>query len=96
MCSESEFRDGARALQLATEACQRSDWKDAAHLSTLAAAYAEIGDFESAIKWQQSAIDKLEPGPVLDWHRRRLQSLRDGKPLREHGESIDYVRLHRR
>jgi len=96
MCPDSEFRDGNRALQLAKTACEQSDWQDAAYLSTLAAAYAENGDFETAIKWQESAIEKSEKGPVLDWHRRRLSLLRDGKPLREHGEAIDYARLHSR
>ena len=38
---DARFRDGPRAVEHATRACELSGWRDAAALDTLAAAYAE-------------------------------------------------------
>jgi tetratricopeptide (TPR) repeat protein len=55
-CTEARFRDGRRALEEATRACELTRWGDPDSLDTLAAACAETGDFASAVKWQTQAI----------------------------------------
>jgi tetratricopeptide (TPR) repeat protein len=68
-CPEAEFRDGPRAVRAATLASELTDYSDPAALSTLAAAYAEAGDFAGAIAWQQKVI-------YLEADRKRKESLR--------------------
>ena len=54
-CPDANLRDGRRAVKSATKACELTEWKVALHLATLAAASAEVDDYDSAIKWQTRA-----------------------------------------
>lgn len=54
---DDEVRDGKRAVELATEANEIAGGKTPHILSTLAAAYAETGDFEKAKDWAKKAIE---------------------------------------
>jgi tetratricopeptide (TPR) repeat protein len=71
-CPDAKFRDGQRALTAATMACKLSDWKDPVSLDTFAAACAEAGDFNAAVKWEQNAIAQpgLSPGDLGDAQKR--------------------------
>ena len=53
-----ELRDGNRAIKLAEKAAEITDYKEAYILSTLASAYAEVGDFEQAIQWSEKAVQR--------------------------------------
>lgn len=58
---DESLRDGARAVQLATRAAEQTEYKKAYILSTLAAACAEQGDFEAALRWIDEAVQVSEP-----------------------------------
>jgi tetratricopeptide (TPR) repeat protein len=82
------IRHGKRVVAEATRACELTKWKDSACLDTLAATYAETGDFPAAVKWQTEAI-KLHPEQIrMEMEeglgfKGRLDFYRRGQPTRE-------------
>lgn len=82
-CPEKPLRDGKKAIEYANKACELADWKRADQLDTLAAAYAEAGDFDHAIKTQSEAI-RLAGSPE-DEHefKDRLQLYQRHEPYRD-------------
>jgi tetratricopeptide (TPR) repeat protein len=59
-CPDRARRNGREAIRYANQACELSKWNDAGIIDTLAAAYAEIGDFDNAIKYLTDALAKPE------------------------------------
>ena len=55
--SKHEFRDGEEAVQLAKRACELTGYRNPKVLNTLAAAYAETGNFTEAVKVAEKAIN---------------------------------------
>lgn len=79
---EDELRNGTRALELATRACELTNYQQAHILSTLAAAYAENGDFQTARSWSQKCV-AIAAEPVIEQARKELASYEQNKPWRE-------------
>jgi beta-lactamase regulating signal transducer with metallopeptidase domain/protocatechuate 3,4-dioxygenase beta subunit len=77
---DDSIRNGKRAVELAKRAQQRSAEPSADILDTLAAAYAEAGNFEEAVKTQQQAI---EMKPESAKFREHLELYQAKKPLRQ-------------
>ena len=80
---EDDVRDGKRAIELATKAAELTGHKVPHILSTLAAAYAETGDFETAKKWSQKAVELGVEDADRDQLEKELESYKEGKPWRE-------------
>jgi tetratricopeptide (TPR) repeat protein len=81
-CPDSKYRDGKKAVQYAMKACELSKWKNHGFLDTLAAAYAETGDFAEAVKWQEKAIE-LAPEDEKENCRSRLDLYKSGEFYRD-------------
>ena len=57
-----KYRDGKRAVKYALIACENSAWKDPRVIDTLAAAYAEKGDFKEAKELITHALTLVKSG----------------------------------
>lgn len=55
-CPDSSFRNGQQAVRDAKAACSIMQWKDEDMIDTLAVAYAESGDFDSAVQYVSQAL----------------------------------------
>lgn len=82
---KDELRNGEKALKYGTEAAELTEFKEPHILSTLAAAYAESGDFNKAIEWAEKAVNlgKDQGHEQLEQLEKELDSYRENKPWRE-------------
>ncbi len=78
-------RNGKRAVELATQANELTKFSESYALSTLGAAYAEIGDFAKAREFAEKAVamGEKEQSRSLENLQREVQSYVDQKPWRE-------------
>jgi spermidine synthase len=65
--SDSRYRDGARAVELARRACELTGYKHPLLMDTLAAAYAEAGEFDRARETAQRAISLARSAGRSQW-----------------------------
>jgi tetratricopeptide (TPR) repeat protein len=84
-CPDDSVRSGKKAVELAKKACRMTKFKDDVPVDTLAAAFAEDGQFDKAIICQKDAImlakDKVEP-EELDKMKERLELYQNNSPYR--------------
>ena len=83
-CPEDRYRDGKQAVVLAEKAVELDE--TTSRLDTLAAAYAEAGRFQDAIKTLERAIAKLKEegkAKAIPKYEKHLSSYKAGKPWRE-------------
>jgi Zn-dependent protease len=55
-CPVDAFRNGQEAVEQAASACNATGWRNPSCLGTLAAACAEVGDFDQAVRLQNRAL----------------------------------------
>ena len=78
-----DHRHGRNAVGYAKIACELSRWKDAVCLAGLAAAYAEMGNFDAAVKWQQKALEDAKYRRIHGTYGNAvLESYRQKMPVR--------------
>jgi tetratricopeptide (TPR) repeat protein len=81
---DASVRNGSEAVAAANKACELTSWKNPRYIDTLAAAYAEAGDFKRAVEFQERALrtanrTNSERQPM----RERLSLYRQSQPFRE-------------
>lgn len=81
-CPVDQFRDGPRALELAWDACEGTNWQHPYVLDTLAAAFAQCEQFDKAIEYQSRAIELGLSKDAAEF-RSHLELYRAHRPWRE-------------
>jgi tetratricopeptide (TPR) repeat protein len=83
-CPDAKYRNGRKAVESARMACDLTGWKDANTLDTLAAAYAEFGKFDEAVRWQMRSLELLGPAKkTATDYQQRLKLYLERKPYRK-------------
>jgi tetratricopeptide (TPR) repeat protein len=81
-CPDATSREGGQALAHAKRALELAGDDNAAIFETLSAAYAELGDFDNAVRWQEKAV-QMASYPTKDVMTARLELYEQGQPYRE-------------
>jgi arylsulfatase A-like enzyme/Flp pilus assembly protein TadD len=84
---DPDVRDGFEALKIALEVTRGENSSNPAFLDTLAAAYAENGEFDKAVETSRQALEVLSrrdmPDEAVALFRDHLASFEAGRPVRD-------------
>jgi tetratricopeptide (TPR) repeat protein len=83
---DARFRNGKHAQRAAVLVCQATNYRQPRALDVLAAAFAEIGQFDDAVRYERQTIDLLSAGGPADAiaeARERLHLYESRKPYRQ-------------
>jgi membrane associated rhomboid family serine protease len=83
-----EARNGELAVELARRACMANEWRDVNHIDTLAAAYAETGEWEKALHMQRQAVRAASESGLYSMEARaifdnNLRSIEERRKIRD-------------
>ncbi len=83
---DEKHRDGEEALRIAKRITQSEEGRRPDYLDTLACAYAEVGDFASAVRAGEQALALLNAAgdpERIEEPKAHLEQFRAGRPVRE-------------
>ena len=84
-CKDEKCCDGQLAVTYATRACEVAEWKNASYIDTLAASYAQTGDFDKAIEFQKKAVALASASQRAEFQS-RLDLFNSGRAYRADSE----------
>ena len=85
-CPDAHVRDGVQAVKYAEHACKLTSWRQPVFIGTLAAAYAESGQFEKAAETAQKACalaSALGQTDLLKRNQELLRQYENHQPCRQ-------------
>ena len=83
-CPSDRFRNYVEAVSAAKNACELSHWQNSGFIDGLAAAYAEAGDFQQAVKYEKQSLTDSSLAPKERQEReKRLALFQQQKPFRD-------------
>lgn len=93
---DATVRNPAEALTAAKRSCALTHWDSAYELRLLARAYAELSDFDNAVKWQEKAVSICDPAEKENYSNtlksyKQKQQERERVQLRESGNKVMWV-----
>jgi tetratricopeptide (TPR) repeat protein len=81
-CPDASLRNGRSAIDDAKKACSMTKWKEAGPIDTLAAAYAETADFDSAIRYEQQALSAPDANEISRTLQDHMALFKQRRPVR--------------
>ena len=81
-CDDARCRKADESLELARRACEQTVWTDCNCLDALASSYANIGDFDNALKIQEKAINIYDGSISLEIMISKVNLFRKRQPYR--------------
>lgn len=87
-CPDSHFRDAKKAFENAKKGYEIDGGQGCRYDDTLAAAYAENGDFQQAREWAAKAITKAKSQKSKKIIGAHLKLYQDRKPYRDDGKDL--------
>jgi tetratricopeptide (TPR) repeat protein len=90
-CPEPQFRDAEKAFYHARKAVVYGEGKSVAYIGTLAAAYAEAGNFAKAVRWAKKFLESDPPEENIEPARLRLRLYEQGQPYREEKGKMEVI-----
>ncbi len=83
-CPRKSLRNGKKAIAEALECCEMTEWARGGYVDTLAAAYAENGEFEKAADFQLYALSLPDfPPDARSEAEARLRLYKNRRPYRD-------------
>src|SRR5262249_47679628 len=83
-CPDARSRNGGKAVASARRACELTGWKNPDYVDTLAAAHAEAGQFDEAVRFATQALnDPTFPRAEAADARKRLELYQKKQPYRD-------------
>jgi tetratricopeptide (TPR) repeat protein len=82
-CPDAQYRNGQLAVSHAAMACRVTWDRNASYLDTLATANAETGNFETAIRIEETALSRRQSSAMRKHHEQHLAAFKSHQPWRE-------------
>ena len=81
-CPDAKYRDGKSAIDLARKACEATKWKKDDYIVTLAAAHAEVGEYDEAVK-RMTEASEIDPKRDAATREQLLKLFKQSMPHRD-------------